>query len=39
MARPRVNEEPIAQNQLLNDMDIIEIGPAKLQFSLKTISG
>lgn len=39
MARPRVNEAPITQSQLLKDMDIIEIGPAKLQFFLKKISG
>lgn len=39
MARPKVNEEPITQSQLLKDMDIIEIGPAILQFSLKKISG
>ena len=39
MARPKVNEEPITQSQLLKDMDIIEIGPAKLQFFLKKISG
>ena len=39
MARPKVNEQPITQSQLLKDMDIIEIGPAKLQFVLKKISG
>lgn len=39
MARPKVNEEPVTQSQLLKDMDIIDIGPAKLQFSLKKISG
>ena len=39
MARPKVNEKPITQSQLLKDMDVIEIGPAKLQFILKKISG
>ena len=39
ISRPRVNEAPITQSQLLRDMDVIEIGPAKLQFSLKRISG
>lgn len=39
MARPKVNEESITQSQLLMDMDIIDIGPAKLQFSLKKMSG
>ncbi len=39
LARPRVNEESITPSRRLNDMDIIEIGPAKLQFSLKKISG
>lgn len=39
MSRPRVNEESVTQSRLLKDMDIIEIGPAKLQFFLKKISG
>ena len=39
MARPKVNDKPVTQSQLLKDMDIIEIGPAKLQFVLKKISG
>jgi len=38
MARPKVNDETIKQPQLLKDMDVIEIGPAKLQFFLKKMS-
>jgi hypothetical protein len=34
MPRPKVNDQPVKKSTLLNDQDIIEIGSARLQFSL-----
>ena len=32
MSKPKINEKVLKQSILLNDLDVIEIGPAKLQF-------
>ncbi len=39
MARPKINGEPVQRSAPLKDMDIIEVGPAKLQFTQRRISG
>lgn len=39
MARPKINGEPVHRSAPLKDMDIIEVGPAKLQFTQRRISG
>ena len=32
MSKPKINDKPVKNSILLNDLDIIDIGPAKLQF-------
>ena len=38
LAKPKVNDRVVKQSTVLNDLDIIDIGKAKLQFFLKTKS-
>jgi hypothetical protein len=33
LAKPKVNEKPVTESTLLQDLDIIEIGSVRLQFS------
>jgi hypothetical protein len=33
LAKPKVNEKVVRESILLQDLDIIEVGPVKLQFS------
>ena len=35
LPKPKVNDKPVSKSTLLNDLDIIEIGSTKLQFSSK----
>jgi len=35
MPRPKVNDEPVKKSTILNDQDIIEIGSARMQFSIE----
>jgi hypothetical protein len=32
MSKPKINDKTIKHSSILNDLDIIDIGPAKLQF-------
>jgi len=32
MSKPKINDKPIKHSIILNDLDVIEIGPAKMQF-------
>jgi hypothetical protein len=35
MPRPKVNDQPVKKSTILNDQDIIEVGSARLQFSIE----
>ena len=35
MPRPKVNDEPVKQSVILNEQDIIEVGSARLRFSIE----
>lgn len=39
LPRPRVNDQPVKKAIILNDLDIIEIGSTRLQFSIETPAG
>lgn len=39
LPRPRVNEQPVKKAIILNDLDIIEIGSTRLQFSIESPAG
>ena len=39
LPRPKVNDKPLKKATLLNDLDVIEIGPTRLQFSIETPAG
>lgn len=32
MSKPKINDKPIKHSIILNDLDVVEIGPAKMQF-------
>jgi hypothetical protein len=36
LPRPKVNDKPVKKQIILNDQDIIEVGSARLQFSIET---
>ena len=35
LPRPKVNDQPVKKATILNDLDVIEIGSTRLQFSLE----
>jgi pSer/pThr/pTyr-binding forkhead associated (FHA) protein len=39
LPRPKVNAKPVKKVTILNDLDIIEIGSTRLQFSIETPAG
>jgi hypothetical protein len=38
LAKPKVNEKPVTESTLLQDLDIIEIGSVRLQFSNQNLT-
>jgi pSer/pThr/pTyr-binding forkhead associated (FHA) protein len=36
LPKPRINDQPVKKTTILNDLDIIEIGSTRLQFSIET---
>ncbi len=38
LSKPRINEKPVKQSAILNDLDVIDIGSTKLQFFYKNLS-
>lgn len=38
LSKPKINENPVKQSSILNDLDVIDIGSTKLQFFYKSVS-